>query len=137
MQALRLLWPWLLLAAVGATATWLRYGWIEQSSAAQACLAGAGGVACALRAFAVAHFLDYGFGYAAIIGAVLALLWRHALAAWLAAAAGLLALILYCAEPGALALLVGVLRLVRAQASTLHAAAQPQWPDQQHVDPRP
>ena len=40
------------------------------------------------------------------------------MAAWLAAATGLFALILYCFVPGALALLIGSLRLVRLQSTT-------------------
>lgn len=133
-RVLRVAWPWLLVIAVGVAAAWLRYDWIEQSTAAQACLAGARSVPCALRAFAVAHFLDDGFGYAALACAALALLWRHAFSAWLAAAAGILALILYCAIPGALALLVGVLRLARAQARAVRPVTPPQRPRQQQVD---
>ncbi len=57
------------------------------------------------------------YGWVAVATAVLALVWNQSIAAWLAAALGLFALELYCFEPGALALLIGCLRLVRLQAS--------------------
>ena len=61
--------------------------------------------------------LTYGgvYGLIALATATLALLSKRPWAAWLAAAAGVFALELYCFEPGALALLIGCLRLLRLQ----------------------
>ena len=64
-------------------------------------------------------FLSSSYGYAALVASFVALFWRHPLAAWLAAALGVAALVLYCFEAGAFALLVGALRLLRAQADGL------------------
>ena len=115
---LRLSLPWLLLALVAALAVWIRYGLIEPAAIGHLCeTAGAPGW-CQWRQRLVLAFLNYGYGWAALACAALALAWKHPLAAWLAAAAGVLALQLYCFEAGAFALLVGCLRLVRLQADT-------------------
>jgi len=106
--------PWLLLVAAGALAAWLRYGLIEPPALAHRCDGGAGPAWCPWRTLAVRGFLSYAYGYAALAAAALALLWKRAFAAWLAAALGLLALVVYCPDAGALALLVGSLRLPRA-----------------------
>jgi hypothetical protein len=113
---LRLLTPWLLLALVGLGAAWLRYGLIEPPALAQLCTAARAPTWCALRQTLVLGFLHEVYGVAAICVAVLALLRRSPVLAWLAAASGAFALQLYCYEPGALALLVGCLRLVHLTA---------------------
>jgi hypothetical protein len=79
---------------------------------------------CAWRQWAVLGFLSYGYGYAALTAAFIALVSRHPLAAWLAAALGFAALVLYCTEAGAFALLVGTLRLLRAQVGGLAPGEQ-------------
>jgi len=114
-----LAWPWLLVALTGAAAFALRALLIEPSTIAHLCDAAASPGWCAWRQAAVTGFLGYGYGYAALAAALLTLLWKHPLAAWLAAALGLAALQLYCADAGAIALLVGGLRLVRWQAAGL------------------
>jgi hypothetical protein len=115
-RTLRLTLPWLTIALVGLAAAVLRYGVIEPPTMADLCSASGGPPWCAWREWAVAAFLGYGYGYAALTAAFLALVMRHPLAAWLAASLGAAALVLYCFEAGAFALLVGALRLARAQA---------------------
>ena len=124
---LRPLTPWLLLALAGLVAAWLRYGLIEPPAMAQLCTATQAPAWCALRQALVLGFLYEVYGVAAICVAVLALLRRSRVLAWLAAALGAFALLLYCYEPGALALLIGCLRLVHLQGagSTTTAAATP------------
>ncbi|HEX8776876.1 MAG TPA: hypothetical protein VF738_02055 [Rhodanobacter sp.] len=113
---LRRLTPWLLLILAGLGAAWLRYGLIEPPPMAQACTAAQAPAWCALRQALVLGFLHDVFGGAALIAALLSLLRRSRALAWLAAALGAVALQLYNYEPGALALLVGCLRLVQLAA---------------------
>jgi len=108
--------PWLWLLAVAALATWLRYGLIESSVIGQQCSATDAPAWCQWRQLLVLGFLRNVYGIAALAAAALALCWPRRWLAWLAAALGLFALELYCVEPGALALLVGSLRLLRLQA---------------------
>ena len=114
---LRTLAPWLLLVLVGLLAAWLRYGLIEPPAMAQVCTAAQAPAWCALRQALVLGFLHDVYGVVAILAAVLALLRRSSALAWLAAALGAVALQLYNYEPGALALLVGCLRLVHLTAT--------------------
>jgi hypothetical protein len=123
-RTLRLVLPWFTLALVAVAAATLRYGVIEPPAVANLCTAGGGPAWCAWRQWAVLGFLSYAYGYAALTAAFIALFWRHPLPAWLATALGLAALVLYCFEAGAFALLVGALRLLRAQADSLAAGAQ-------------
>lgn len=120
---------WLALAAIGLAAAWIRYAWIEQAEIGQACLAGSAAWHCSVRAVAIAGFQSYALGYAALAATLLAVCVPRPVTAWLAAACGLPALVLYCVEPGALALLVGVLRLARLQyrprQHAEHAHTQP------------
>lgn len=114
---LRLSLPWLLLVLMAALAAAIRYGLIEPAAVGHLCESAITAPAwCQWRQWLVLGFLSYGYGWAALAFAALALAWRSPAAAWLAAAAGLLALQLYCYEAGALALLVGCLRLMRLQA---------------------
>lgn len=114
---LRLSLPWLLLAVVGLLAVVLRYGVIEPSDMTHLCDGAATNPAwCQWRQAAVMGFLNYGYGWAALAAALLALAWKHPFTAWLAAAVGLFALQMYCYEGGAFAVLVGCLRLLRLQA---------------------
>lgn len=109
--------PWLLLLAFGLFTAWLRYGFIEPPELAHRCDDANGPAWCGVRAAIVIGFNSYGFGVAAVIAAALSLIWKKTWPAWLAAALGVLAVILYCYYPGAVALLVGSLRLVRLQAN--------------------
>jgi hypothetical protein len=112
----RLATPWLLLLAVALGATWLRYGLIESSAIGQQCGGSLGPWWCSWRQMLVLGFLHNVYGIAALLAALLAW-WRKQLElAWLAAALGVLALELYCVEAGALAMLLGSLRLLRLQA---------------------
>lgn len=109
--------PWFLLVIAGLFTTWLRYGFIEPPGLAHLCDEASGPVWCGARAAIVIGFNTYGFGIAAIIVTALSLVWKKPWLAWLAAALGLFAVILYCYYAGAIALLVGSLRLVRLQAN--------------------
>lgn len=133
---LALAWPWLLIALVGLAAAALRALLIEPSTIAHICDAAASPGWCSWRQAAVAGFLNYGYGYAALAAALLGLLWKHPLAAWLAAALGLAALQLYCVDAGAFALLVGSLRLIRWQAAHLEPAL-PHRRGEREIQPQP
>ncbi|MDF4003731.1 hypothetical protein [Luteibacter sahnii] len=122
-SSLRAALPWaaIVVAAIGAAV--LRYGFIEPAHVAHACDGTGGPWWCGTRDMIVQGFLSYGYGYAAIAAALLALFVRGTAMAVLAACLGVLALQLYCYEGGALALLVGALRLVRVQYDRWHLAA--------------
>jgi hypothetical protein len=113
----RLALPWLLVVAVGLLAAWLRYGLVEPPQFAHRCGGDGGPAWCPWRQLAVRAFLNYAYGWVALAAAALALCWKRRLAAWLAAALGAFALVMYCPDAGALALLVGSLRLLRLQAA--------------------
>jgi hypothetical protein len=117
--------PWLLIGAAIGLAAWLRFDWIQNAPVAQGCLAGEGGLGCVLRAGAVILFSGPWLATLAVAGAVATLLWRHAALATLAAMVGGIALVLYTAEIGAFTLLVGLLRLVRAQSVRAARSAPP------------
>ncbi len=116
--------PWLGLLLVGVIATWLRYGLIESPPVAHLCSGVASPWWCAWRHALVLGFLHNVYGIAALVAAASALLWPRIATAWLAAALGLFALELYCYQSGALALLIGCLRLLRV--------ATPRPPAAQH-----
>ena len=108
---------WIALATIATATVALRYGLVERSDIGHYCAtAGAAGW-CPLRELVVLGFLRYGYGWTALLSTLLALLWRRPGTALLAAACGAYALILYCFEAGALALLAGSLLLVRAGAT--------------------
>lgn len=122
-RTLSVVLPWLLLLAVAAIPLLLRYGLVESPDVARVCDTGTT-LACKVRHLTVLGFITGNigglrigvFGWVALAAMLLAL-WRvRVLTAWLAAATGLFAVVLYCFEPGAVALLVGCLRLVRAQS---------------------
>jgi hypothetical protein len=117
MKHLRMLLPWLLLVLVALSVAAIRYGMIEASVFGHGCEMQPDTLPCAFRQAVIAGFIDYGYGYAALLASALALLWKRSAPAWLAAALGLLALQLYCVEAGAFALLTGCLRLLRSQAA--------------------
>ena len=106
---------WLSLILLGIGVATLRFQVIESPVVTHLCNAGPAPFWCAGVQFVIAGFVSGGFGYAALAAAALALLWRRALSAWLAAALGLVALNLYCYEAGALAVLIGCLCLLRMQ----------------------
>jgi hypothetical protein len=114
--SLRAALPWVAIVIVAIGASLLRYGFIEPADAAHACDGQGGPWWCGTRNLIVQGFLTYTYGYLAIAAALLAVAWRHVGIATLAACLGVLALQLYCYEGGALALLIGVLRLARVQS---------------------
>ena len=121
--SLRAALPWAVVVLVAIGAAWLRYGFIEPSDMAHACDGTDGPWWCGTRTLIVQGFLSYGYGYAAVLMALVALFWRNTVAAVLAASLGVIALQLYCYEGGALALLIGALRLVRVQYDRQQVAA--------------
>jgi hypothetical protein len=131
----RLARPWLLLLAVALIAAWLRYGLIESSAIGQQCGAGNVPAWCDWRQALVLGFLHNVYGMAALAAAVLALWRQRTWLAWLAAALGIFALELYCFEAGALALLIGSLRLLRLQACT--TPVDQHRHGQQQIHPQP
>jgi hypothetical protein len=104
---------------VGVLSAVLRYGLVEPSAVVQVCESGHGPWWCSARQAIVISFLSNGFGIAALIAAALSLVWKQPWTAWLAAALGAFALEMYCFEAGALALLIGCLRLLRIQTQML------------------
>ena len=127
--------PWLLLMAVALITTWLRYGLIESSVMGQLCSDVHSPWWCSWRQLLVLGFLHNVYGIVALIAAALALLQKHLWVAWLAAALGVFALELYCFQTGALALLVGCLRLLRVQADA--APVTPDRPRNRQTQPQP
>ena len=113
--SLRAALAWAVIVVVALGAVLLRYTFIEPSDMAHACDGGTGPWWCGTRSLIVQGFLSYGYGYAAVLAALVSLFWRSTFAAVLAAALGVIALQLYCYEGGALGLLIGTLRLVRIQ----------------------
>ncbi len=134
----RLAWPWLLLLLVAAGTAWLRYGLIEASAIGQQCAGGQGPWWCTGRQWLVLGFLHDVYGIAALIATAAALGSRRTWLAWLATALGVFALQLYCVETGALALLIGCLRLSRLQAANVgRTPGEQNRQRQQHVQTQP
>lgn len=123
-SAFRISLPWLLIALAGVAAALVRYLFIEPANLAHLCDESGGPVWCGIRQAIVMAFYSYGLGYAALAATVLALAWKHPASACLAAMLGFIALVMYCYEAGALALLIGSLRLIRLQANALIPANQ-------------
>jgi hypothetical protein len=117
----RLILPWLLLLAFGLVAAALRFHLIESTAIADQCGSGHDSPWCGTRQLLILGFQHHAYdvsvyGIAALMAAALALWSRQVWIAWLAAVLGVFALQLYCFEPGALALLIGCLRLLRLQS---------------------
>lgn len=135
----RLAWPWLVLLLVALGAAWLRYGLIESSAIGAACSGAHGPAWCLWREWLVVGFLHNVYGIAALLAAAAALAVPRIWVAGLAAALGMFALLLYGFETGALALLIGCLRLLRLQAPAGAGAPgiEQQRPRQRKVEPQP
>jgi hypothetical protein len=114
--------PWVIVIVVAVVATWVRYGFIEPPQLAYACEGANAPWWCGVRTLVVQGFLSYGYGYAAVLAAFVALFWRSTFAAVVATSLGVVALQLYCYEGGAFALLLGALRLVRVQYDRIRPA---------------
>ena len=132
----RLALPWLALLAVVLIVAWLRYGVVEPGAMAQQCGGERNPWWCVWRHWLVLGFLHNVYGIAAVLTTALALWRKQIWLAWLATTLGVLALQLYCFEPGALAVLAGSLRLLRLQAARLSPVEQHR-PRQQQVQPQP
>lgn len=132
----RLAPPWLLLLAVGLGATVLRFRLIESSAIGQFC-SSHDPWWCSVRTALVLGFLHNVYGVAALLGTLLALRSKRPALAWLAAALGVFAMQLYCVETGALALLIGSLRLLRLQANACSAPVEQHRQRQQQVQSQP
>lgn len=133
----RLALPWLLLLAVGVATLVLRFGLIESSAVGELCSGRLAPWWCQWRAWLVFGFLHQIYGVLALLATAIAMFSRRPALAWLSAALGAFALQLYCVEPGALALLLGCLRLLRLQADTRRAPAEQHRQRQQHVQAQP
>jgi hypothetical protein len=120
-KRLSILLPWLLIVVIGLLTAWLRYGFIEPPVLAHLCDDGNKPASCGVRAFIVIGFNSYGFGVAALVATLLAMIMKKPIVAWLAAALGMFAVIMYCYYAGAVALLIGCLRLLRLQVSRVTA----------------
>jgi hypothetical protein len=129
--------PWLLLALAGLLSAWLRYGFIEPPALAHLCDDGNKPAWCGAREAIVLGFNTYGYGVAAVFVTILSLLWKKPWLAWLAASLGVLALTLYCYYPGAVALLVGSLRLLRLQANGMATPRHPHRHGDRQVHAQP
>jgi hypothetical protein len=117
----RLALPWLLLLAFGFVAAGLRFHLIESTAIADLCGSGQYSPWCNTRQLLILGFQHHAYdvsfyGVAALIAAALTLRSKQIWIAWLAAVLGVFAVQLYCFEPGALALLIGCLRLLRLQS---------------------
>ncbi|GGA12571.1 hypothetical protein [Dyella caseinilytica] len=119
-RLISILLPWLLIVVIGLLTAWLRYGFIEPPVLAHLCDdINNKPASCGVRTFIVLGFNSYGFGIAALVVTALALILKKPLIAWLAAALGMFAVIMYCYYAGALALLIGCLRLLRLQITRM------------------
>ena len=132
----RLALPWLVLLAVGLGAMALRFGLIESSAIGQFC-SNSDPWWCSVRTALVLGFLHNVYGVVALITAALALVSRRLALAWLAAALGVFAMQLYGVETGALAVLIGSLRLLRLQADARGTPVEQDRQRQQEVQSQP
>ena len=135
-SAWRLALPWSGLLVVGLGAAALRFGLIESSTIGQFC-SSHDLWWCSVRTLLVLGFLHNVYGGLALIGALLALLSRRPALAWLAAGLGVFAMQLYCVEAGALAVLIGSLRLLRLQADARGAPVEQHRQRKQQVQAQP
>lgn len=129
--------PWLMLVVIGLLTAWLRYGFIEPPALAHLCDEHNGPNWCGLREVIVLGFNTYGYGIAALIVTLISLFSKKPAIAWLAAALGLFALIMYCYYAGAVALLIGCLRLVRVQANSMATPVNEHRPSNRQVQAQP
>lgn len=107
--------PWFGILAMLSFSLWARYALVEPAEFGFYCDAGGGGRLCALRWMVVQSFSTYGLGYFGLFLGVLATLTRSGLVALLAGMAGVAGLVLYTWDYSAVAFLLGVLTLARAE----------------------
>ncbi len=129
--------PWILLVLVGLLAAWLRYGFIEPPAIGNMCEDNNAPGWCGIRQVLVLGFNNYSYGIAALVVTLIALPSKKLAIAWLAAALGLFAVIMYCYYAGAVALLIGCLRLVRVQANRMASPVDEHRQRNGQVQPQP
>jgi hypothetical protein len=131
--------PWLMLAVIGLASAWLRYRFIEPAALAHMCDAGNAHIpaSCGFRHAVVIGFNTYSFGIAALVVTAVGLVSKNRFIAWLAAALGLFAVIIYCYYAGAVALLIGCLRFLRLQVNGMPAPVNPYRHRDRNVQTQP
>jgi hypothetical protein len=132
-----ILLPWLLIVVIGLLTAWLRYGFIEPPALAHMCDDANKPASCSVRGLIVLGFNSYGFGVAALVVTALALIMKKPVVAWLAAALGMFAVIMYCYYAGAVALLIGCLRLLRLQVRRMATPRHPHRDGNRQVHTQP
>ena len=105
-----------------------RYLLIQPPQIAHQCDAGGGPWWCSVRLAIILAYTGWGLGYASLAVTVAALWFRRAALGALALSCGTAAIVLYCYEPGAVAMIAGALVLVRAQHDARVSSARA--PDQ-------
>jgi hypothetical protein len=138
-RTLRALLPWLMLVVIGLASAWLRYRFIEPAALAHMCDEGNAHIpaSCGFRHAVVIGFNTYSFGIAALVVTAAALVSKNRFIAWLAAALGLFAVIIYCYYAGAVALLIGCLRFVRLQVNGMPTPVDPYRHRDRNVQTQP
>jgi len=121
MRRARRLAPWIVAAALCLVAILTRQFLIQPPEVAQRCdltvlaFTRAGPWWCNVRAAAIMTYAWGGLFDACLGLSVLVLLWRRAWVATVTLSVGLVAIVLYTYEPGALAITIGALVLARRQ----------------------
>lgn len=130
MKRTRLLAPWLIAAAFCAAAILVRQFLIQPPEIAHRCdaptlsLATTGPWWCSARSAVIMTYAWGGLLYASIGLSIASLVWRRA---WLAATTltvGLVAIVWYSYEPGAVAITIGALVLARSLSTPTSATAR-------------
>ena len=123
-MTLRRLLPWCAAALLCTAAILARQFLVQPPEIAHACpsetltLATTGPWWCSVRAAIIMTYAWAGLFYTSIALSIVALVFRRGWLGWLALATGLVAIVWYTYEAGALAITVGALVLARAQART-------------------
>jgi hypothetical protein len=123
--------PWIAAAALCLLAILTRQFLIQPPEIAQRCdltvlaFTSTGPWWCNVRAAAIMTYAWNGLLYASIGLSVAALVWRRAWVAAVTLAVGLVAIVFYTYEPGAVAITIGALVLVRQQQTRRTTAAAP------------
>ncbi len=118
----KLLVPLSLTVIVGALAMAARYLLIQPAEIAHACDASSATWLCSLRMAVILSYARYELGYLALVASLAAIVWRNRVTSTSALVIGCAAIVLYCYEPGAVAMVVGALVLARSAQAR---AAQP------------
>ncbi|MCI0654862.1 MAG: hypothetical protein L0Y39_10355 [Methylococcaceae bacterium] len=106
--------PWFLIAAMFGLCAWFRFALVEPAEVGFFCDRGGQTFECELRRIIIQIFTS-GLGYVALFTGFLALVTRSGFAGFIAAWVGAAGLILYNWDYSAVAFLLGVLILARAQ----------------------